>query len=393
MLLKDDNPTALNKKQKHSSSAFIITGKNNHNPVKKTTNRAKTYSVNVLKKIIKSQNHSSMTMIQKHDDKPLPMTNINIQKPIKIQEDNTIYHKIYNVNTIVDTGEQTIPNKTIYMTYKKNIPNFVFGRWKNLNPDYTIEFNVDHDCISFLEKHFNNYIADLFKRIPKGMYKADLWRLCKLYINGGIYADVDLVPYLNINGLDKNISFYSCLAVNKKSIFQAFMVNFSKPRNPLLLSFLISYLMNNPYRYNDGPTYDMYNCIKNNLNGQSVLSDKKYELNEIKIPVTIGSSETSTKTINLYYFPNDNDYNYTIKLNSNEYKDEFKFEIINNSLIVTRIDQNCGWGHDHSCNICIVSNESIFLFKENESANCYVTHNNNKILDSRDSSYSRNKGW
>ena len=43
-------------------------------------------------------------------------------------------------------------NKTIYMTYKKNIPNFIFNRWKELNPDYNIEFSMDEDCIIFFVK-------------------------------------------------------------------------------------------------------------------------------------------------------------------------------------------------------------------------------------------------
>ena len=33
------------------------------------------------------------------------------------------------------------------------------------------------------------------------MFKADLWRLCKLYVYGGIYADIDLVPYLSIDSI------------------------------------------------------------------------------------------------------------------------------------------------------------------------------------------------
>ena len=108
-------------------------------------------------------------------------------------------------------------NKTIYMTYKKNIPNFIFNRWKELNPDYNIEFSMDEDCINFLSKNFNNHVVELFKKIPKGMYKADLWRLCKLYIEGGIYADIDLVPMVPIDSLiiEKNITFYSCLSLFK----------------------------------------------------------------------------------------------------------------------------------------------------------------------------------
>ena len=60
------------------------------------------------------------------------------------------------------------------MTYKKNIPDHVKKRW----------ISLDSDCIAFLEQYFNSYVARLFQTISKGMYKADLWRLCKLYIEG-----------------------------------------------------------------------------------------------------------------------------------------------------------------------------------------------------------------
>ena len=84
-------------------------------------------------------------------------------------------------------------------------------------------------------------VYELFKIIPRGMHKADLWRICKLYKNAGIYADVDLVPYININELDKNITFYSCIASTGDHIFQAFISHFSKPNHPLLLVLIISF--------------------------------------------------------------------------------------------------------------------------------------------------------
>ena len=139
-------------------------------------------------------------------------------------------------------------NKTIYMTYKTIPPYYVFKRWKVLNLDYNIELSLDKQCYDFMKSHFNEYVADLFNKIPQGMYKADLWRLCKLYIHSGVYSDIDLVPYLNLNTLDKDITFYSCLATDTSAVFQAFIANFSKPKNPLLLLFLISFLVNEPYK-------------------------------------------------------------------------------------------------------------------------------------------------
>ena len=110
--------------------------------------------------------------------------------------------------------------KIIYMTYKKEIPVLVFDRWLELNKDYNIDFSLDIDCINFLKINFNEYVVDLFKTIPVGMYKADLWRLCKLYMNGGVYSDVDIVPYLNLDTLSKDISFYSSISINHVNIFQ-----------------------------------------------------------------------------------------------------------------------------------------------------------------------------
>ena len=286
-------------------------------------------------------------------------------------------------------------NKTIYMTYYKNVPEIVFDRWTDLNDDYNIDFSLDNDCIDFLRENFNDYVADLFLGIPKGMYKADLWRLCKLYINSGVYADVDLIPYINLDKLDKKITFYSCLALDKISIFQAFMINFSKPKNPLILQFLISFLLNNPYTYQNGPCHDIFNCLTYNLNGMQIDANTKYQIKEVKINVKIGTSDINIKKINLYFFPDD--IKYCIKLNEENIVENFIFTIENNYLIVTRLDKKSGWNKNYSVDICIESNESIYLFEEcgnfNNILNCYVSMNDMKILDSRDINYFENKGW
>lgn len=284
-------------------------------------------------------------------------------------------------------------NKKIYMTYKKSVPDIVFNRWKTLNPDYSIEFSLDSDCISFIEEHFNEHIASLFKSIPVGMYKADLWRLCKLYVHGGVYADVDLVPYLNIDTLDPNVTFYSCLSCVTSSIFQAFMK--SKAKSPLIFIFILSFLMNLPFSYHLGPTYDMYKCIQYNIN-TAILPEVIYNLEEVKIPIQIGTSQTNIKNIDLHYFPEGLEH--IIKLKENHHKDAFEFSIRNNILMVRRLDNPGGWMYNHSIDICIKSRESILLFKENMGPNnnwvtSYISHNSMKIFDSRDLNYFHNKGW
>ena len=289
-----------------------------------------------------------------------------------------------------------ISNKTIYMTYYKQIPTKVTERWKNLNPDYSIELSLDSDCVSFLSEYFNDYIVNLFKAIPKGMYKADLWRLCKLYQYGGVYADVDLVPYIKLDDLNPNISFYSCLSTRGKSIFQAFMVNTTQPKNPLILAFLISFLLNKPFHMEVGPTYDMYNVITYNLNCTQVIPNIQHQITTVKINVNIGDSIGNIKIIDLYYFPNNNDLKYEILICSHNTTDRFDFDLQNHFLIVKRIDADGGWGYNHSCDICIDSNENVLMFSEHEGElphTEYVSHNNTKILDSRDIEYAKHGGW
>ncbi len=283
--------------------------------------------------------------------------------------------------------------KTIFMTYKKIPPKKVFERWLKLNPDYQIDFSLDKHCISFLKENFNSYVVDLFNRIPKGMYKADLWRLCKLYVNGGVYADVDLIPHLELDKLDKDVTFYSCLSINYASVFQAFMV--AKPKSPLVLHFLVSFLLNNPWydpnNNNIGPTIDMFNCLKYNLKDINPVPETKYILNSVQIPVLIGSSKENIKKINLHYFPENIEYH--IKLADNPHNDCFFFKIENNTLIVMRVDSDEGWGYPHKVNICIDTREKILLFPETHNGNwyeSYVVKNGVKILDSRDQEYYAN---
>ena len=286
-------------------------------------------------------------------------------------------------------------NKTIYMTYNKSVPDYVFNKWTDLNSDFKIDFSLDNECIDFIKDNFNDALVDVFKNIKRGAHKADLWRLCKLYINGGIYADVDLVPYLNINNLDKDVTFYTCLSAINQSCFQAFMVNFSKPRNPLILSFLITLILNKPFNDDIGPTKDMYNTL--NYNIDTITKDTKYHINTVRIPVEIGNSKRNIKKINLLYFPKLSKISINILSNKN-LKETFSAKIQDTFLIIKKSSNSTtGWKQNLKVEIEIPSKEVIYLFKEHWGArgytDAYVTYKNIKILDSRDCCYSEKHGF
>ena len=139
----------------------------------------------------------------------------------------------------------------------------------------------------------------------------------------------------------------------------------------------------------------MYECIKYNLDGVDPEPFVRYDLDEVKIKIFVGSSDKNIKRINLYYFPSY--INYRIQLKENTTDHEFVYRIFNNMLCVKRSDENTGWDYEHSLDICISSKESIFLFKEDweggDLVNANVKLGSKKILDSRDINYHANKGW
>ena len=291
----------------------------------------------------------------------------------------------WNYNHDVIISYSMIP-KTIYMTYKTTTPPYVFNNWLKLNPDYNIDFSLDNDCIKFLREEFNDMIADMFINIKVGMYKADLWRLCKLYKHGGVYADVDLVPHVPIDSLIKdNHTFYSCMAVDKKSIFQAFII--TPPKNPLILQFILSFINNKPHNKHNGPTYDMYDNIKM-LVGSNITSETAYKINTVILPLNIGTNTSNTMTVKTFFkIPP----NATLSIKEHKYDDKFNITYTEDTITVTRTDTNAGWGHEHIICISIPSEQSIFLFTEKMSSSrltdAYVSYNNNKILDSRYADY------
>ena len=138
-----------------------------------------------------------------------------------------------------------------------------------------------------------------------------------------------------------------------------------------------------------------------------------YMLSSVKIPVTIGPSDCNCRTVNLHYIPKNIDFTVQVKPSisrttpgwlpptpgEGEVLPEFRFDVADNSLVVTRMDSNCGWTHDLRIDICIQSNENVYLFNEilprrGGLVACHVVdRSGGKLFDSRHPEYYRNKGW
>jgi mannosyltransferase OCH1-like enzyme len=90
--------------------------------------------------------------------------------------------------------------KVIYLSYKtKNIPEYIIPNIKKIYPDYEIKLYDDNDCKQFLLDNYGQLYVDIFNFLKDGPIKADFWRICVLYKYGGIYFDLDLEHFKNLN--------------------------------------------------------------------------------------------------------------------------------------------------------------------------------------------------
>ena len=111
--------------------------------------------------------------------------NNNIKKnPVLYNRPYNYFKKYYNSVIPLD----------IYQTWStKDLPAKMRERVeliKAQNPRFTHHLYDDNDCREFIQTHFKEDVLDAYDRLIPGAYKADLWRLCVLFINGGIYMDI-----------------------------------------------------------------------------------------------------------------------------------------------------------------------------------------------------------
>ena len=106
---------------------------------------------------------------------------------------------------------------------------------KTQNPEFTHYLFDEKECRDFLKNNFSKEILNTYDAIVPHALKADLWRYCFLYKNGGIYLDS---KYYCINGFkfilltDKE---YFCKDIDHSlgGIYNAIII--CKPKNKILL--------------------------------------------------------------------------------------------------------------------------------------------------------------
>ena len=128
--------------------------------------------------------------------------------------------------------------KVIIQTYhdKSKIPIKVFNNIKKYAPEYKHIIFDDAECIDFFKKNYNASVLQRFLSLKSGAHKADLFRYCYLYINGGIYLDIKTELIKPLSDIFNENYLYTIIANNNKSIYQGIIA--TPPKNIFFLNLI-----------------------------------------------------------------------------------------------------------------------------------------------------------
>lgn len=138
------------------------------------------------------------------------------------------------MNLIPKVIYQSWGTKTLKPLMSKNVELL-----KSLNPEYEYKLYDDNDCRKFILDNFGVNYADAFDAIIPGAFKCDFWRYAVLYVNGGVYLDMDMEPLYPFREILSDSDQFVSVADQENGIdkitgiYQAFIA--CKPKHPILL--------------------------------------------------------------------------------------------------------------------------------------------------------------
>ena len=177
-----------------------------------------------------------VSFINKNDQNELINITINTSSNELI---TTPFKLIIDYSTL----KNKIP-KIIHQSYTNNVNYHIFSTistWKEMNTNYDYMYWNDDDCYTFIKNNFDKSVLEAYNMLYAGAYKSDIFRLCVLYIYGGIWSDISSLCEVS---LDKVINNENLIIVKDTdsvqtkygNIYQAFII--SEAKNNIILYIL-----------------------------------------------------------------------------------------------------------------------------------------------------------
>lgn len=144
-----------------------------------------------------------------------------------------VSHYLPIVDACTPLPSSARPN--LFLTYiaRERVPQKVWDGLARYAPGYEVRFFDDDDCERYLREHFDRRLLARYLGLKKGAHRADLWRYCVLWREGGLYLDIktELIrPLADILPRGRNATVLSMM---NGTVYQG-ILHAPRPGSPVL---------------------------------------------------------------------------------------------------------------------------------------------------------------
>lgn len=104
--------------------------------------------------------------------------------------------------------------------------------WTVKCPTLDIRFMDDNACENFIRDNFSDEVFFVYKSLPLGIMRADMWRIAVIYINGGVYSDTDVFCKNDISEILNSDVVFCQEHIGSNDVSNYFFA--ASPRHPML---------------------------------------------------------------------------------------------------------------------------------------------------------------
>jgi mannosyltransferase OCH1-like enzyme len=165
---------------------------------------------------------------------------------------------------------------TVYQTWENNL----FGKthakflndFRSLNPEFGFRLFTSSDCDKWMEDNFAHHpILTVYRKAKFGPMKADIWRYCILYKQGGVYCDISKMISCPLNRFVTNstaaVISYELNTIPKSMRWTHTPPRISHPRN-VILNWCFAFSRGHPF---------LGRCIENIVKAYPNFKGQRFE--------------------------------------------------------------------------------------------------------------------
>jgi hypothetical protein len=176
--------------------------------------------------------------------------------------------------------------KILFQCSSYKPPAYLVERIKSCSEGWEYKHFLEEDIIQFIKDHpideFKNSL-EVFESISNGGHKLDFFKYYFLYINGGVFMDVDAIIEKNLDSIVQDYDFFAVnSALNNNSIFTGFIGSVSN--NPIIYQSLKYISTENKDKINSDYSIvnkELYTIIENYQKFSNFIFSKSDESSKI----------------------------------------------------------------------------------------------------------------